>query len=93
MFAGISPRLVEGEQLASRSSAGLTSPQETYVPQLFDLHSVNAERVSYEPAPLPTALVCRSFAQHATTMFFPHFVGDACSREPHQLGEWRIRSA
>jgi hypothetical protein len=20
--------------------------------------------------------------QHATTMFFPHFVGDACSREP-----------
>jgi hypothetical protein len=24
---------------------------------------------------------CRSFAQQATTMFFPHFV-DACSREP-----------
>jgi hypothetical protein len=23
----------------------------------------------------------------------PHFVGDACSREPHQLSEWRIRSA
>jgi len=26
------------------------------------------------------------FAQHATTMFFPHFVGDAGSREPHKLG-------
>jgi len=25
----------------------------------------------------------QSFAQHAPTMFFPHFVGDACSREPH----------
>jgi hypothetical protein len=24
---------------------------------------------------------CQSFAQQATTMFFPHFV-DACSREP-----------
>ena len=23
-----------------------------------------------------------SFAQHATTMLFPHFVGDACPREP-----------
>jgi len=29
----------------------------------------------------------RSPAQHATTMLFPHFVGDARSREPHQLGE------
>jgi len=28
------------------------------------------------------------FAQHATTMFFPHFVGDAGSREPHKLGGW-----
>ena len=27
------------------------------------------------------ALVRRSFAQHATTMFFPLFVDDACSRE------------
>jgi hypothetical protein len=35
----------------------------------------------------------KSFAQQETTMFFPHFVGDAFSREPHQLGEWRIRSA
>jgi hypothetical protein len=26
-------------------------------------------------------------------MFFPHFVGDACSRKPHKLGEWRVRSA
>jgi hypothetical protein len=25
-----------------------------------------------------------SFAQNATTMIFPHFVGDACSREPHR---------
>jgi hypothetical protein len=33
------------------------------------------------------ALVCRSFAQHPTTMYFPHLVGDACSREPNQLGE------
>jgi hypothetical protein len=31
---------------------------------------------------LPAALVCRSFAQHATTMFFPHFVG-RCSKLPH----------
>jgi len=30
-----------------------------------------------------------SFAQHATTMFFPHFVGDACSRQSRQLGKWR----
>src|SRR5215467_4725834 len=29
------------------------------------------------PPPLPTAVVCRSIAHHATTMFFPHFVGDA----------------
>ena len=27
------------------------------------------------------------------TMVCPHFVSDACSREPHQLSEWRIRSA
>ena len=31
-----------------------------------------------------------SFAQHATTMFFPHFVGDACSRQSHQLRKWRF---
>jgi Transposase DDE domain group 1 len=31
-----------------------------------------------------------SFAQHATTMFFPHFVGDACSRQSYELGEWCI---
>jgi hypothetical protein len=31
------------------------------------------------PSPLPAALVFQLFAQHATTMFFPHFVGDACS--------------
>jgi hypothetical protein len=24
-------------------------------------------------------------------MFFPHFVGDACSREPHQFGKGRVR--
>jgi hypothetical protein len=23
--------------------------------------------------------IAKSFAQHAATMFFPHFVGDACS--------------
>ena len=40
------------------------------------------DRERASPAPLPTALVCRSFAQHATTMFFPHFVGDACSGQP-----------
>jgi hypothetical protein len=28
-----------------------------------------------------------SFAQHATTMFLPHFVGDAYSRQPHKLGK------
>jgi hypothetical protein len=27
------------------------------------------------------------FAQHATTMYFPRFVGDARSRQPHELGE------
>jgi len=37
-------------------------------------------------------LTCRfpppwSFAQHATTMFFPHFVGDARWRESYQLGK------
>jgi len=26
------------------------------------------------------------FPQHATMMLFPHFLGDACSREPHKLG-------
>ena len=39
-----------------------------------------------EPAIHP-ALVCWSFAQHATTMFFSHFVGDACAREQHQFGQ------
>jgi len=29
--------------------------------------------------PLPTAVVCRSFAQHAATTSIPHFVGDACT--------------
>jgi len=29
--------------------------------------------------------------RHATTMFFPHFVRDACSREPHKLGKRCIR--
>jgi hypothetical protein len=38
-------------------------------------------------------IMMQSFAQHATTMFFPHFVGDACSRESHQLGKRRIRLA
>jgi hypothetical protein len=29
-----------------------------------------------------------SFAQHPTTMFFPHFVGDACFViRAHQLGK------
>jgi hypothetical protein len=37
-------------------------------------------------ARLPAALVRRSFAQQGTTTFFPHFVGDASTREPHQLG-------
>jgi hypothetical protein len=32
------------------------------------------------PSPLSAAPVRRSFAQHATTMFIPHFVGDACLR-------------
>jgi hypothetical protein len=28
--------------------------------------------------PLSAAPIRRSLAQHATTMFFPHFVGNAC---------------
>ena len=32
------------------------------------------------------ALIRRSFAQHATAMFFAHFVGDAGSREPVNAG-------
>jgi hypothetical protein len=32
-----------------------------------------------------------SFAQHAATMFFPHFVGDARPRELRQLDKWRVR--
>jgi hypothetical protein len=47
--------------------------------------------IRHGTAPLPAALVCRSFAQYATTMFFAHFVGDACSGEPHQLGERCVR--
>jgi len=35
----------------------------------------------------------QSFAQHAATMFFPHFVSDACPREPHQRGKRCIRLA
>jgi hypothetical protein len=31
--------------------------------------------------PYQVMLALMSFAQHATTMFFPHFVGDAGSRE------------
>jgi hypothetical protein len=30
----------------------------------------------YARPPLPAAVVCGSLAHHATTMFFPHFVGD-----------------
>jgi hypothetical protein len=30
---------------------------------------------------------CSAAPQHATTMFFPHFVGDACSRELDQCGQ------
>jgi hypothetical protein len=40
---------------------------------------------------LPAAVVCRSIAQQATTMFFGHFVSDACSRGPHKLGKQCIR--
>ena len=36
-------------------------------------------RREHDGPPLPTAVVCRSIAQHATTMFVPHFVGDACT--------------
>jgi hypothetical protein len=42
--------------------------------------SFSADRSTGDP-PLPAARVCRSFAQHAATMFFPHLVCDARSRE------------
>ena len=32
-------------------------------------------------------------SEQAPCPILPHFVGDACSREPHQLGEGRIWSA
>jgi hypothetical protein len=46
---------------------------------------------NFEAAPLPAA-VGRSFAQHATTMFFPHFVGDACTiAVMTQSGHWQSK--
>jgi len=42
------------------------------------------EGIEYRMLCLPAAsrrLVCRSFAQHATTMFFPHLIGDAGPRQ------------
>ena len=36
-------------------------------------------RREHDGPPLRTAVVCRSIAQHTTTTFFPHFVGDARS--------------
>jgi hypothetical protein len=42
-----------------------------------------AVAVGFPTAKPPKALATGTFAQHATTMFFPHFVGDARSREPN----------
>jgi hypothetical protein len=44
-------------------------------------HYRNAVAVGFPTAKPPKALATGTFAQHATTMFFPHFVGDACSRK------------
>ena len=47
----------------------------------------SASRDSNGNPPLPAAVVRRSFAQHGATMFFPHFVSNAGSRErPDKLG-------
>jgi hypothetical protein len=41
-------------------------------------HYRNAVAVGFPTAKPPKALATGTFAQHATTMFFPHFVGGAC---------------
>jgi hypothetical protein len=59
------------------------------------------ERCTHEPDWRVTANDTRdrtrqtlmSFAQYATTTFFPHFVGDAGPREPHRLGKRCVRPA
>jgi hypothetical protein len=50
------------------------------LPFAFNQNYIPAHTGSRFGPPLPAALVRRSFAEHATTMFFLHFVGDAGSR-------------
>jgi hypothetical protein len=38
-------------------------------------------------SPLPAALVGRSLAKHSPRVLDPHFIGDACPRQTHQLSE------
>jgi len=42
-------------------------------------------------SPFPAAVVRRSLAKHTPRVLDPHFVGDAGARQPHELGEWRVR--
>jgi hypothetical protein len=60
----------------ARGPAGLLLLKNTWL--MFDPHAV-----SKSWSPLPAAPVCRSFAQHATAMFFPYFAGNACTIAPN----------
>jgi hypothetical protein len=51
----------------------------------FDMRIDSAGQTTAGPAD--------SFAKHPPRVLDPHFVGDACSREPHELGERRVGPA
>jgi hypothetical protein len=40
---------------------------------------------------LPAAWI--SFTKHPPRVLDPHFIGNACPRQPHELSERRVRSA
>jgi hypothetical protein len=54
-------------------------------------HYRNAVAVGFPTAKPPKALATGAFTQHATTMFFSHFVGEACSRQADKFSERCIR--
>jgi hypothetical protein len=48
----------------------------------FKQPPLNGDRLPYQ---VILARVIRPARE--TTMFFPHFVGDACSQQPHEFGD------
>jgi hypothetical protein len=60
--------------MATATPATLTATITATTATIIATHGIATR--NFEAAPLPAA-VDRSFAQHATTIFCPHFVGDA----------------